>query len=144
MTDILLIPGAFSSATSFNYMISVFSQHPNVEKIHTFEYCSVTEHLTDIINRANKTLTNLDQPVIVVGHSLGGVIAATLVNHRKSQSTLTISAPLSGIKLNRLVAFYLSHSIPIFDDLTESSPIIQSIHNAKYTKSFTMLASTHG
>jgi len=142
-TDLFLIHGAWSSPTSFNYLISVFSKHPEVNQIHAFSYNS-TENVSNIIEKANEQVKKIDNDVILVGHSLGGIISAGISKNRNVKSLLTISSPLSGLKYNRLLMFYLNHRSPVLEDIMENAPIIQKIHSNVYSKPMTMIVSTSG
>lgn len=142
--DLFLLPGAWSSGTSFNFMVSVFSKHPKVDKIHVLNYDFLSEEIPSVTDRAIKLLQDINNKAVVVGHSLGGIIALNISNHENVQGILTISSPLAGIKMNPLIMIYLNHYIPKFNEIVEKSNIIKDIHNKEYTKPMTMLVSTVG
>lgn len=144
MHDLLFIPGAWSTTNSFNYMVSVFSKHPNIKRIYFFEYDAYTEQVSDVISRANETLDKFNKNTIIVGHSLGGIVATSIVKHKNVSKIMTISSPLAGLKFNKLVYFYLSHQIPILDDISEDSKLIKNLHSFEYNKPMTILVSTKG
>ena len=136
--NIFFIHGAWSSGSSFNYLKSKALDIGNgVGKIHAFQYDCQIENLNSILLRAEKELNDLQQnglKTIVVGHSMGGLLALYISHDNKNVSkTITISAPLSGIKINNpLLKFYLRYVAPVLIKLQPNSPFIQRLHETNY------------
>jgi pimeloyl-ACP methyl ester carboxylesterase len=86
-----------------------------------------------------------DEPIALVGHSLGGVIAALIAlrGYANVSKLVTISAPLGG---SRFAAFarWVASGIPLLNDITTSSPAILELQNRKIVPPVLSIISTGG
>jgi pimeloyl-ACP methyl ester carboxylesterase len=128
MKPIVLIHGANSTSKSFKYLSEYF---PDRELLFVEYNCdnglrSNIELIFDFINQ-------LDEPVDIVAHSLGGIIA--LAVHQKGaliDRIVTLSAPFGGSQ----AAIFLSWIYPrnqLFRDIRPSCSVLQEIHNRPIT-----------
>lgn len=144
--NIMFIHGAWSSRNSFNYLSNLLekSEHPYIKDIIFFEYNPIKEELQFIINRAYKELNKDDTPTMVVGHSLGGLVALHVSDHPNSCHTITLSAPLSGIKIERMFQPFIYSRAPILAEIAPDAPLIRELHLKKYNKRVNCIITTEG
>ena len=128
------IHGAWSSDISFNHIASQIRadwQH--------FAYDHHTEGLRHIIQRARESIT---EPCVLIGHSLGGMVALALEDSPHIRGIITLASPLTGLDLN-LVQVYLSRS-SLIGEITNRSHIVKDIQKHSYTKPVLHLVANRG
>lgn len=127
---ILAIHGAFSTPYVFNYI-----QHKldNYTFDH-FSYQDKYKNVSTVIEDCNTKITHDNEDVIILGHSLGGVIGANLLSNKKVKGLVTLASPVGGIKMN----FYASNFLfkrTFIQEITPFSPVIVSCKdNIELTK----------
>jgi len=110
---LIIIPGAYSSRTSWVYFESDIPE--SIEKI--FLAYNPENPLEEIIKNFEKTIDSLNEDVILVGHSLGGIIALNLAHRCKNiKKVITIAAPYGGILISRWMV-YISMFLTPFNNL---------------------------
>lgn len=118
MKNILAIHGAYSSPNSFNYLKSQLPEY----KWKFADYSTKTTGLSDIVKSINDSI---NEPVHLVGHSLGGIIALNLYTNRYVSSITTLASPLGGVKSH----FWANMFIPWNSFLNDISPTGTHIRN---------------
>lgn len=122
--DILFIHGASSSPVSFNYIKQNLPEHNSLD----FSYDS-NEDIEDIVDDLYIYISNvLVNPLYIVSHSLGGVIATSASYKIKNPDLkiVTISSPFGGSK----AATYLKFLFPgygLFGNVSTTNPSILEI-----------------
>lgn len=138
------IHGAWSSPACFNYL---------KDKINTkyettdFSYDCQNSRLEEIVHSASELLYQTTRPgeqVVVVGHSLGGLVALALEKEPKVSRVVTIASPLKGIRMNRIVAEFLAYRAPILRHLVCGSSFLNKLHSDHYTKPLDVIVATRG
>ena len=135
--NLFLIHGAWCTKNSYNYVIKKILDDNYIGNIHCFEYDCNIEGLFPITKRAKKQLEEISKnglPTVVVGHSMGGLIALKLSQKKEVSKTLTLASPLSGLKFNRILHAFLLYHAPALKDLIPDSKFINSIHTQSYDK----------
>ena len=136
--NLFLIHGAWCSRHSFNYIVKKVLDDNSVGNIKCFEYDCQTECLNDIISRAKIELLDISKnglQTVIVGHSLGGLLALTLSQKRHVHKTITLASPMGGIEsVNWFVHYYMTYTTPIFKHLTPSSKFIRFLHSKDYSR----------
>lgn len=132
--DIVAIHGAWSGPVSFNYLRSAVNG-----QWRTVRYDPLSEDIETIVDRL---AGDLNTPCLLVGHSLGGILALRLHDHPMVESIVTIASPLAGLQLN-IIQKVLSLSRIIADISTDSS-CIRQMHAHSYTKPVRHLIATTG
>lgn len=120
---ILGIHGAWSSSTSFNYIKSKIKPKDWLcvdydHRVHSYD---------DILNMS---IGLMDEPYVVIGHSLGGMIALHQSQDILCKGIITLASPLSGLDLN-LIQLYLSRA-SLISKIASSSREIKEIHELSY------------
>ena len=131
---VLTIHGAWSSSISFNHISSQIAadwQH--------FDYDHKSEGLRHIMQRARDSIT---QPSLLIGHSLGGIVALTMEDHPLVRGIITLASPLTGLDLN-LIQVYLSRS-GLISEITSRSHVIRDMHRHEFTKPVLHLVANRG
>jgi pimeloyl-ACP methyl ester carboxylesterase len=118
MPKVIFIHGLNSSSLSFSF-ISLSTGIPNTN----VDYIS-QQRLEASISQVLKQIPK-KEPVILVGHSLGGVIAMNiaLLGVRDVQKICTISSPLGGSKA-AVYARWVVSGLPVLTDITPGSDFI--------------------
>lgn len=100
---------------------------------------SPDESLSAIIDRLDQDCT---QPAVIIGHSLGGVIALNLHDNPNVLGVVTMASPLAGLQVNYVTSF-LSRS-SLIGDMASNSKIVRRTHGRSYVKPVLHLISTKG
>ena len=132
---IYAIHGAFSSPMVFNYLRYRFKKR--------YDWCFLDYHdqtggLESIIQGVN----DQDEQCHVIGHSMGGLIALSLIDRPWVKSVTTISTPLGGIDISILQS-YLSRS-GFMNDISSHGAFIDQIKNISTTKPVQHIISNTG
>lgn len=134
MVNIVSIHGAWSSPVSFNHIQSkIKANWQNISYDHS------SETVQDILDRSER---EIDQPSIIIGHSLGGIVAMNLHDHPMVKKIITLASPLSGLELN-LVQLYFSRS-ELIKQITNDSIHIRNMKMRTYTKPIMHLIANRG
>lgn len=145
--NLLLIHGAWCSKHSFNYIIQKVLDNGKVGRIHCVEYDCQTTKIDDIWSNALDQLVKIARnglQTVVVGHSLGGLIALELSQLRMVDHTITLGSPLAGIQVGWYLHPYLYYYAPIMRELAPNSTYINLLHSKHYSKPITVICSTAG
>jgi len=141
---VFCIHGAFSTFRSFNYIINVIDNRNNLKHSNFTGFMPISynmnETLNNITDRTFKEINECnDEKVIVIGHSLGGLIAADLAqNCKKISHCITISTPFGGVTpfhggdIATKISFYYSNYLMKIRNtkfLCPVTPIISSLDN---------------
>ena len=122
--NIFAIHGAWSSPLSFTHLESKIKGHWQM-----FSYDHASESMDLIIERANKEITDSS---LVIGHSLGGIVALSMESNPLVRGVITLASPLSGLELN-LIQLYLSRS-SLLSQIANDSKTIRQMKQHEYTK----------
>jgi pimeloyl-ACP methyl ester carboxylesterase len=134
--NLFLIHGAWASRQAFNYLIKKTLDEGNVGRIHCFEYDCQTEPIGSISVRAHAELRGVlsnGLETVVLGHSLGGLIALSLSQYSGVSKAITVASPLAGLKLPRFVQFFVSYHTPILKELVPTSEFMRYLHAKDYS-----------
>lgn len=117
MNTIWYIHGANASPTSFNYIKSQLPEHQSVD----ISY-SATEPIGETIAKIAK---QLDRPVHIIAHSLGGVIAVVLSQLKPHfvKSIVTMGTPFGGSEIATRAAVLVPFD-PFISNITTFNPIL--------------------
>jgi esterase/lipase len=135
--NLFLIHGAWCTKNSYNYIIKKILDDHFVGNIHCFEYDCNIENLSSITKRAKKQLEEISKnglKTVVVGHSMGGLIALRLSQKKEVYKTITLASPLSGLKFNRIIHAVLLYHAPALKDLIPDSKFLKCVHEQSYSK----------
>jgi pimeloyl-ACP methyl ester carboxylesterase len=112
---IFAIHGAFSTPTIFNY-----ARHKI--KGHEWQMFDYSNDINDFQRVCETAMYAIDEPVHVIGHSMGGMIALFLAGHYQVQSITTIASPLDGLDVS-MAQQYMSRSSFIRDLHQQAYPM---------------------
>lgn len=104
--NILTIHGAFSSPIVFNYIASKKEQ----ANWNHFSYADKMFGLDEVISDATKYLDSLESSVILLTHSLGGIIGSCLLEHENVDGLITLASPLNGIRMPYGSKFFMNRT----------------------------------
>jgi pimeloyl-ACP methyl ester carboxylesterase len=135
MISILAIHGAWSSSISFNYLRSQISGC----EWHTVDYDHSRDDLPEIIRRAQDAIVG---PVVVVGHSLGGIAALHLHDRDETKGIITLASPLAGLELN-LIQLYFTRS-SLIRQIACDTALIRDMKRKEYGKPVLHLIANRG
>jgi predicted alpha/beta hydrolase family esterase len=134
------VHGAGASKKSFNWL----NEHLNKKnKIHFFSY-DMYGNIPDCVKKINEQIDLINEPTVVIGHSLGGLLAADVCDNKNVEKIITMSTPLGGILAVGL--FGLMNSNAMFRELLPYSNILYEIKkkNVKIKKPHMAIVTTHG
>ena len=141
--NLVLIHGAWSTSNTFNCLINAIESTENLTII-KINYDCQKHSLSEIISRIKKELTSFKQPTIVVGHSLGGIIALSLEQEPSIKRIITLASPISGLQYPKIAEAFLSFRAPIIKDITYDSKFMMNLRKKKFKKPIDILVSTSG
>lgn len=149
--NLLLIHGAWCSRKSFSYLLEYLNTRENfhtIKKTAFVEYNCQEMKMDAIIHLAKDQLEYISSngySTMIVGHSMGGIVAMKLSQHHLVRNTVTLASPLAGIRFGYLMNAYLQFYAPILGEMTPEAPIIKSIHAQSYDQNpVTMLVANEG
>ncbi len=130
---IACVHGAWSTPVSFNHM----SCRVRGEWLR-LSYRQ-DEDLGSIISRLD---AECDSPCVVIGHSLGGIVALNLHDNPNVLGVVTMASPLAGLQISYLARF-MSRS-GLIGDAASDGPIMRATRARTYSKPVLHLVSTRG
>ena len=113
------VHGAGATRLSFRWLIDRLPVHT----VQYFDY-HTDEGLSPCIDRLGKTVA-VGPPCVVVGHSLGGVIAAAMAPLPPVQGVVSICAPFAGLPSATLLAMLRPNQL--FRDVSSLNPALRRI-----------------
>jgi pimeloyl-ACP methyl ester carboxylesterase len=120
MASIWYVHGFCASNQSFNWL-----QHQLPHTARFFSY-TLNESATSCIDRLTEQLAAETEPVVLVGHSLGGVISRVCASRCANVSQLvTICAPFGGMQHAGFMA--LLSNIPVFGEMRYYSSLLREM-----------------
>jgi esterase/lipase len=118
---IIAIHGAFSSPSSFNHLKSNLAHHEWT----CLDYSTRSHGIEKIIREFENDLSS---PCFIIGHSLGGIIAANLSVHSNVRGIITLASPINGVVMNPLMQWMLLKN-NFVHEITPSSYAIRQTQN---------------
>lgn len=141
--NLFVIHGAWSSRRGFRY-IEQNIRYDNIDEVIQFKYDCNKEPLHLIIDRAKNDLYSSGAETIVLGHSLGGLIALSLHDEQYCYRLITLATPLSGVTIPALLASTIAMRAPILLKIANDSPFIQNLQESIFTKNIHSFITTKG
>jgi len=114
---IIYIHGANDSPRSFNFIRNALGKHEYIN----FEY-NYLSPLQKIIDRFIEEMKDVESPIQVIAHSLGGVIALAARDKIDFDKVVTLSAPFGGSRSAALMSWFMPTSV--MQDISTDSKII--------------------
>lgn len=145
--NLFLIHGAWCTKKSFNYLIDSLhtsKSSKNINDVVCFEYDNSKRSIREIIDSANKQLTKLEKDTIIIGHSLGGLVALALEDNDSVSDVITVASPTNGLRVGVLLEFYLQYREPAIHDIMHHSGFIEFLHKKDYDKPIYSLIANSG
>jgi len=133
---VVFIHGANQSSNSWNYI----REHFKLSNEILIDYSSSNRFYDNLESMANQIG---DEPVFVVGHSLGGIYALHLLNHCNVIGAVSISTPFRGSSAADW-AKYIVPQYQLFKDVGRRSRPILEAHKTTISVPWTQIVSTTG
>lgn len=139
--NLIFIHGAWSTPASFNYILKNISQTEtklNVANVVHISYdCnSSQEKIIDVINRTSNIIEKISNEnnceSVIIGHSLGGIIALGSSSAKSVSRVITLASPINGLRSNKMVDAFLTYRVPFLKDVMANSYFMELIHNKNY------------
>lgn len=125
MTAVWYIHGANCTFRSFNYIRSKLPEHDAQEFAYTHD-----GPVHKVVDRLVAALAAQPEPVILVGHSLGGVIAlAATQRSDKIAKVATMAAPFGGSETAALMRWLTPSQL--LDDIHPNAPLMCAIRQGR-------------
>ena len=119
---IWFIHGAASSSLSFNWLKEQLSAHEPVD----ISYDSHTP-LSDTITHLRNAVSKDAVPPIIIGHSLGGVIAVAIAQEVPVAKIVTMGSPFGGSFAASVMRWFIPSQL--MKDISQQSPVMVDIQN---------------
>lgn len=139
-TSLFVIHGAWSTSNTFNCLVNTLKDTP----VYKFDYDCHQYTLSEIVKQAKKALTKINGSTIIIGHSLGGIIALSLEQEPSVKKIITVASPIAGLKFPKLAEAFLSYRAPIISDIVQDSRFMINLKKKKFTKEIKILVSNMG
>lgn len=122
MTNIWYIHGANSTPRAFAYVKKCLPVHRHHDIVYTVDRRNSFSHIATTI--ADK-IRAFRKPVYLVGHSLGGVLAAAAARLTPVKAIVTMSAPFKGSTTANLARWW--YMAPLLQEMRTSNPIFEKL-----------------
>lgn len=132
---ILAIHGAFSTPTIFNYAKTKI-------KGYDWQMFDYSADINDFERVCDAAIYSVEEPVHVIGHSMGGMIALFLGGHHLVRSITTIASPLDGLDVS-MAQQYMSRS-SFIRELSKNGRFVNNLHRAGYPMPVQHIITTRG
>ncbi|MEH1942222.1 MAG: alpha/beta fold hydrolase [Nostoc sp.] len=101
---IVLVHGAFADGTSWSKVIPLLQ----AKGLNVVAVQNPTDSLANDVAAVNRVLESINEPVVLVGHSWGGMVITEAGNHEKVAALVYVSAfaPSENQSVNDLFADY--------------------------------------
>lgn len=130
------VHGAGASKRSFVWLHQQFAYVPQF-----FEYPG-DEPVAEVTQRLRAQLASDGRPAMLVGHSLGGIIAAICAGTANVERIVTLCAPFGGIRFADLLSIFVAH--PLFNDLSCHGPALSYLRNHQGGKPHLAIVGSRG
>lgn len=135
---IVYIHGLQSTPKSFSYIKLRLPQHDHLD----ISY-DAGQPMLAYVERLVAQIEALDRDVILVGHSLGGVVAvAVAARCARVQKIATLSSPLGGSEAATLLRWVCFS--PSIDNIHPGSPLMKDVRRANLKQPMLSIVSTAG
>lgn len=122
MQQIWFIHGAASTPLSFNWLKGQLRPHEAVD----IAYENHTP-LVETISYIRSEVAKCAVPPIIIGHSLGGVIAASVAQVAPVDKIVTMGTPFGGSFAASVMRWFMPTQL--MRDISQQSPILTALHN---------------
>jgi pimeloyl-ACP methyl ester carboxylesterase len=120
--QIWFIHGAASTPLSFNWLKAKLRRHEAVD----VAYENQTP-LVETISYIRNEVAKASAPPILIGHSLGGVIAASVAQVSPVKKIVTMGTPFGGSFAASVMRWFMPTQL--MRDISQQSPILASLQN---------------
>ena len=134
---IVFIPGAYAKSYCWNYISSNLSVD---DKNKVFLDYDVERPLKEINNNIKSQIQKYcgDEPIIIIGHSFGGVLAINIAEIEKIpnvKQVITLSAPIGGIESAKFLFNPFLHNFStvnnFWNNISPTNPMFSKIRKIK-------------
>ena len=129
------VHGAGASNRSFAWLHEQLGEFP----AQFFDY-GVDETAQSVIQRLSYSLAQHGHPAMLVGHSLGGIIATACAAN--VTRLVTLCAPFGGVRHADLMSLFSRH--PLLNDLRAHGPLLSGVRAAHRTRPHLAIVGTQG
>ena len=105
MKTVIFIPGIWMPAFTTHFLREQVA-HCGYE-VRSFGYASVLDSWQENIDTLYHFIAHYDRPVVLVGHSLGGLLSAAVVNqhpHLNVEQIIMLGSPIAGSRAGRALS----------------------------------------
>jgi pimeloyl-ACP methyl ester carboxylesterase len=134
------IHGANSTPASFNFIRDQLPRHESID--YSYGHTEPLQRVVDrMVARANDPSSA--RPIYLVGHSLGGVIAAAVAQRSdRVEKVATIAAPFGGSNVAALMRWLTP--CQLFEDIHPNAAIMSAIRRAPPLRNCLSIVTTSG
>ena len=142
MKNVIYLHGANASPDNFNYYTLKLPEHRFIAPTYDME-----QDPFDIVEilKIQKEREFGKEPVIVVGHSFGGLIAGwyASVYPQKVSHLVTIATPWEGTPVARIFGYFFRNST-MFKNTRPGAEVLALLQEKSFNKPHTNIVCTHG
>ncbi len=136
-THVVFIHGANASPKSFNYIVEN-SNITNCTKVRYFSNDGFYNNLEKIKNQ----LKDINEPVFIIAHSLGGIYALHLTQYIKVIGVVSIASPFGGSRTADWARFFVPRRY--YNEIGVNSSPVQQGHEIPIKFPWTQVVTTEG
>lgn len=135
----MFVHGAWASKLAFNYLISELEKKLSWGRklnYQYFEYDCQTQSDDTILHNVTEACQQLAKTgkTVVVGHSLGGILALHVSKIPNVDAVVSIASPLGGIDgVNIFAQAYLAQKTPIIKSIVPGGKLIRGLRDVDYS-----------
>lgn len=134
MIQIWYVHGAGASPHSFNWLQDKLPKH--TARFITYKLNEYTESVAERLYKL------IDEPCVIIGHSLGGIVTMACAGHPMVEKVVTLCAPFGGVRHAEFMSMFSFE--PLFHDMRSHGPLLRKVRNRKIDKPHLAIVGTNG
>jgi pimeloyl-ACP methyl ester carboxylesterase len=137
MASIWYLHGAGASPISFTWLKQQLREHQS-----KFLSYQLDESTHSCVDRLSNAIAVESEPVVLIGHSMGGIIGRICADHSKVSHLITLCAPFGGIQGMHFLTMF--NNTPMYHELSTYSGLLGTMRATTIRTPHLAIVASHG